>query len=254
MSSPLDVNLSLLKNKDYDQLQILNPDILNTLSQISNQLSGGTVAVLEMVLYLILAVPFLYGIVYNETAYDQLSEITSCANNISNNTAFYKYLSYAGVVIIAIRVIFAKTFVNVSTTTSCIIELVTGLILWTLFLIQMILSISRRNTLNNTSKCNTSNADQATILDLAKKSANSEVQMAVIGFILTTTYTVVNGIRYYLSGSYISMEQNKQADLIKNGVFPDNALSAPAATISGLYKANPSLSVQEELNIAGIAA
>jgi len=249
MSSPLSLDLALLKGKDFDQMQVLNPDIKNLLYEISNQLEGGVVAVLEMVLYIILAVPFLYGIVYKQVSYDELSQITVCKNNIANNVSFYSILSYVGIAIILIRVIFSKTFVGVSTTSACIIELVIGLVLWTLFLIQMILAISLRNTLNNTNKCNSSNPDQAKILDLAKKTANNTVFMAVVGFILTTGYTVVNCVRYYLSGSYIAMERNKQADDIKNGTFPKNALSASAATVAELAQGN----VSEELGIAGIS-
>lgn len=252
--SQQDVTLSALKNKSWYDLQLLNNDVRGQIETLAGTISGGNVALMEMLFYIILTGVFAVSFTTNAAAYQDLSQIASCNAHISDNTSTFNMLSYAGIAICAIRILFSKLFVNVSANSAAWIELIIGLILWTIFLIQMVLAIGMKNKVNDTALCNSANADQAKILSIAKDRANSDVTVATGGFALTTLYTITNLVRLYMvKTTFTPLAEDQVAVTLKSGVF-DKSLLTPAALVAlQTLTDDPSANPETVMRAAGVA-
>jgi hypothetical protein len=249
----VDISLSTIAGKSWSDLQLLNPETIRSIERLSSQFYGGTVASMELLLYLILAVVFGMTFTLNAETYQDLSSITTC--NISNMGNIVTYISYVGILICAVRIVFGKVFIDISSQASAIWELVLGIILWLLFLVQMVLSITMNSTLNDTTKCNSSNADQAKIIANAKSGASKEQTLATAGFILTTLYTIANGTRLYMvKSAIIPTNREHQAEILRKNIFPEQLLNPNAQILQAAIRAEPNADVVELGNDSRVRA
>lgn len=251
-SVPVDLSLSKLAGKSWSDIQLLNPDIIKQLERLSSKFNGGAVANIEIFLYLIIAIVFGMILTINTDEYQDLSSVSSCSN-IPKNTNIVTYISYIGIIMCTIRIVFSKIFVDISTMASSIWELVLGIVLWLLFLVQMVLAINTSNALNDATKCNSSNADQAKLIANAKSRASKEQNMAMVGFILTTLYTIANGVRIYVvKTSIIPSARMEQADILKNNEFPVKALNVNSQVADAVFGADPNANASDVLDGAKV--
>lgn len=252
--SQQDVTLSAFKNKSWYDIQLLNSDVRGQIETLAGTVYGGNVALMEMLFYIVLSGVFAIGFTTNASAYQNLRQISSCASHVEDNTGMFNLLAYIGIGICTVRVLFSKIFVNVSANAAAWIELIVGLVLWTLFLIQMVMAINMKNIVNDTSKCNSVNADQAKILAIAKDRANADVTISVGGFVLTSLYTVTNCVRLYMvKTTYTPLVEDQVATTLKSGVF-DKSLLTPAALVAlQTLTDDPSANPETVISAAGVA-
>ena len=246
-----EATLSDLAGKDWSELQVFNKESLDKVSDICNTLSGGTFVLIEILIYIIFLIPFVISIAYKDSAYFAIQNVTLCNNNIpTSNSRFFNILSIVGGVLILIRIIAAKTFYNLGEKTRTLADLVLGLILWVLFLIQMIMAISVRNNVHNTAKCSSADAEATKQINQAKEFSTKLVLVTVGGFIFTTAFTCFNVFQYYKLPGEIQLEETKQFNLIKT---TDKAKLNPSGqTIKDLAETNSALNGAEALEVSGI--
>lgn len=240
MTDKAGVPLSTFRDLGWDEMQIFNNDTDTILHHIRDVLNGGNNSRVAILFYFIIGIMF--GLTYNfhESTYNSLSKIPTCAANIRNSSGIVRILSYIGLAVCVAHTTFFTFFMDRPTNVMIKIELGIGILLWIVFLIQMIMSLVVKNTLNNTTKCNTTNSDQAKLLDAAKETANKEFTFALIGVLLTTLYVGYNGFRIYndINGGHKNTETTL-ANIIKKFSLDTNYLSDKAQTALTVLKGNP---------------
>lgn len=233
-----DVNIGLIADKSWAEINLLSPKTKEKLAEIAATLSGGWTAVAEIAVYLILLYVYSQIMLNADSAYDDLSQVTSCAANISK-PSFLNLIIMFAMVVLAVRIIFAKLFVMKSKM-SIMVEFGLSAFLFVVALIAMIFALIQKNNLNNTAKCNSANADQAKIIAVAKKRANAELNMCFIALGIAGLYMIVNGIRWYTEPAYAKLEGER---IIKDlETLPEGILGAGAKVAKGL----PATATQEE--------
>jgi hypothetical protein len=240
MTDKAGLPLSTFANLGWDEMQTFNNDINTILHHIRDVLNGGNNSRVAILFYFVIGIIFGLTFTLQESTYNDLSKLTSCSANIGNSTGFFRILSYIGLAVCAIHTVFFTFFMDRPTDVMIKIELGVGIVLWVIFLIQMIMTLVVKNGLDNTSKCSTTNDDQKKILDAAKSLASRQLGFAVGGVLLTTLYVGYNGIRIYnnINGEHKNVETTV-ANFIKKFKLDTGLLSDESQTAKTVFDGNP---------------
>ncbi len=252
MTDKTGVPLSTFADIGWDEMQTFNTDINTILHHIRDVLNGGNNSRVAILFYFVIGIIFGLTFTLQESTYNNLSKLASCSANISNSTGFFRILSYVGLALCAVHTLFFTFFMDRPTDVMIKIELGVGIVLWIIFLIQMIMTLVVKNGLNNTTKCSTTNADQQKILDSAKSLANKQLSFAVGGVLLTTLYVGYNGIRIYnnINGEHKNVE-TKVANFIKKFKLDSNLLSDQSQTAKTVFDGNPDADPSQTVHALG---
>lgn len=140
------------------------------------------------------------GAIYtnDRTSYDQLQASNNIAGKAITLDSISQILALAGATSAVLRVAIHRFFKD-----RPIVELIYGLSMWTIFLIVIIVSAGNNNTINDALKATpiptpapgSNLQSQHAILNLALSSSTSELNWAILGFVFTTLYTIMNVFR-----------------------------------------------------------
>lgn len=180
----------------------LDPNEYDFFEAISYKFHGGLRGMVDLVIYALCLGGFISLQVSNSTVYTNIGVVSSNLlipfdSNITDYSKTISYIVMIGVVLSLVRIIFADKFVK-EAKLNRILELIFGLIIWTLFLIGLIITFIVRGQLKD-ALARTANPDNRPLdrqkaIMLAQKQVDA--QLAITGIAVGAT-TVLTGYNIY---------------------------------------------------------
>lgn len=170
-------------------------DVYNSYLKMRDQYFGSDgVATAEDMLNILVLVSMvaIYGM--DRTSYDQLQKSNNVAGQAIKLDSATQILALIGATLAVLRIAVHRFMKD-----NPIVELLFSLIVWTIFLVVIIVSSQNNTSINNainaispnpTPAPSTNVVSQANLLNLALSNSTAELNWAIVGFVVTTIYTV----------------------------------------------------------------